>query len=134
MQLVARRLREENGAATLEMTFAILFLLFLSLGVIQTALTLYARNVVAASAHEGARAALERGRTHGEAAAIAQDVIRTATGRLVSDLDVGMSSRRTGNELSVTVVITGVVDRLGPIPVPIPLRAVATARTSSPSR
>ena len=131
-RLAANFRTDEDGAAPVETTFAILFIMMLSLGVIQVALTLYARNVVAASAHEGARAALERGRDEAEAAEVAHDVIRSASGRLVSDLDVGLSSRRAGNEISVTVVVTGVIDRLGPLPIPIPLRAVATSSSNLP--
>ena len=131
-RLAANFRRDQGGAAAIEVTFAILFLMMLSLGVIQVALTLYARNVVAASAHEGARAALERGRDQADAALIARDVVRSATGRLVSDLDVGLTSRRVGNEVAVTVVVTGLVDQLGPLPVPIPVRAVATSSSNLP--
>lgn len=133
-RLVARTTQGQDGAAVVEITFAILFIMFLSLGVVQVALTLYARNVVAASAHEGARTALERGRDHGEAVLIARQVVQSATGRLVDDLEVDLSSRRTGNEVAVTVVVTGVVDRIGPVPVPVPLRAIATARSNIADR
>lgn len=132
MQLAAEaRLRgSEKGAAPVEATFAIVLLMLLALGVIQVALVLYARNVVAASAHEGARAAIERGTSQDDAAVIAREVVRSATGTLVDDLAVDVDARRRGDELTVVVRVSGVVTDLGPLPIPIPLSSLATARTS----
>jgi hypothetical protein len=104
--------------------------MLLALGVIQVALVLYARNVVAASAHEGARAAIERGTSQDDAAVIAREVVRSATGTLVDDLAVDVDARRRGDELTVVVRVSGVVTDLGPLPIPIPLSSLATARTS----
>lgn len=124
----------QKGAAPVEATFAIVLLMLLALGVIQVALVLYARNVVAASAHDGARTAIERGSSEADAAAIARDVVRRATGALVDDLDVDIDSLQRGNELTVVVRVSGVVTDLGPIPIPIPLSSSATARTTLRSR
>ena len=110
------------------MVFAIIFLMTLSLGVTQVAFTLYARNVVAAAAHEGARAALERGRVDAEAEAIARDVVRKATGRLVENFDVGVSIARIASRRFVTVRVRGVVTDFGPVPIPFPLSSTATAQ------
>lgn len=108
--------------------------MFLALGVIQVGLVLYARNVVAASAHEGARAAIERGTSRSDAAAIAHDVVRRATGSLVDDLDVQVGADERGDELIVVVRVSGVVTDLGPVPFPVPLSSRATATTDLPSR
>ena len=114
----------------MEAAFSIVLLMLLALGIIQVALVLYARNVVAASAHEGARAAIELGSSADDAAAIARDVVRQATGALVDDLDIDVDSRQRGDELTVAVRVTGVVTNLGPLPIPIPLSSLATATTS----
>lgn len=122
--------REQEGSAAVESIFAILILLFLALGVVQVALSLYARNVVAAAAHEGARAAIERGRTESEAAAIAYSAVRGASGGLVNDLKVEVGTRQLRGEVGVTVVVSGIVSDLGPLPIPITLSSRATARSS----
>ena len=124
----------EKGAAPIEATFAIILMMLLALGVIQVALDLYARNVVAASAHEGARAAIERGSTESDAAVIARDVVRRATGALVDDLDVDVDSVQRGDQLTVVVRVSGVVTDLGPLPIPILLSSLATARTTLRAR
>lgn len=126
--------RSEKGGAPIEATFAIVLLMLLALGVIQVGLVLYARNVVAASAHEGARAAIERGTSRSDAAAIAQDVVRRASGSLVDDLDVQVGADERGDELIVVVRVSGVVTDLGPIPFPVPLSSTATAATDRTSR
>lgn len=125
---------DERGAAPLEMIFAIIFLMTLSLGVTQVAFTLYARNVVAASAHEGARAALERGRTNAEADTIVRDVVAQATGRLIKELDVQVATGRLGARRFVTVRVEGVVTEFGPVPIPFPLSSTATAQIDESGR
>jgi Flp pilus assembly protein TadG len=114
-----------------EATFSIVLLMLLALGIIQVALALYARNVVSASAHEGARAAIELGSSTDDVTAIARDVVRKATGALVDDLEIDVNSRQRGTELTVAVRVSGVVTNLGPLPIPIPLSSVAIATTSS---
>lgn len=129
-----RPCRDERGAAPLEATFAIVLLMFLALGVIQVGFVLYARNVVAASAHEGARAAIERGTSRDDAAAIAQDVVKRAAGGLVDGLEVVVGADERGDELTVVVQVSGIVTDLGPIPFPVPLSSRATASTDLRSR
>jgi Flp pilus assembly protein TadG len=124
----------ERGAAPVEMTFAIILLMLLSLGVMQVAFTLYARNVVAASAHEGARAALERGRTRGEAESIVRQVVTRATGRLIDDLTVKVASGGSPGDRSIVVQVKGVMADFGPVPIPIPLSAIATAHVDEERR
>jgi hypothetical protein len=124
----------EGGAAPVEVTFAILLLMMLTLGVIQVAFALYAKNVVASSAHEGARAAIERGRSPGESAAIVRDIVARATGRLVEDLEVDVSTRRLASRRIVTVHVYGVITDFGPIPLPIPLSSRASAQVDEAQR
>lgn len=120
----------QRGAVPVESTFAIVLLMLLSLGVIQVALALYARNIVMSSAHEGARAAIERGTDEATAAAIARHTVRQATGSLVDDLDVDVNAVTRSGELHVTVVVAGIVSDLGPVPFPITLTSKATASTA----
>jgi Flp pilus assembly protein TadG len=119
--------RRERGSAAVESLFAIVVLLLLVTGVIQIALGLYARNVVAASAHEGARAAIERGRTAEEASVIARDTVNSAAGGLVAGLRVDVSSQSVGERQLVVVTVAGRVRPLGPVPVTMHLSTSATA-------
>lgn len=116
----------ERGSAVVESIFAILILLILVLGTIEVAFALYARNVVASAAHEGARASLELGRDPGDAAAVAGSTVRRAAGGLVEDLRVDTSVRRAGTVSLVTVRVSGVMKPFGPVPLPIPLSSTAT--------
>lgn len=119
--------RRERGSAVVEPLFAIVVLVVLVTGVIQIALGLYARNVVAASAHEGARAAIERGRTAEEASAIARDTVDSAAGGLVDELRVDVALQPIGERQQVVVSVDGRVRPLGPVPVTMHLSTRATA-------
>ena len=121
-----RRDRHERGSAPIEATFALLLLLFLVLGAIEVAFALYGRNVVLASAHEGARAAVELGRTEAEAVVLARDTVDRAAGGVVDRLSVDVSVARA-DVMIVEVQVRGVVDAWGPIPFPLPVTANATA-------
>lgn len=121
---------DDRGAVPIESTFAIVVLMLLSLGVIQVALALYARNIVISSAHEGARAAIERGTDEDTAASIARETVRQATGSLVDDLEIDVRSIERSGELHVAVHLKGVVSDLGPIPIPITLSSTATASSA----
>jgi hypothetical protein len=126
--------RRERGSAAVESLFAIVVLFLMVTGVIQIALGLYARNVVAASAHEGARAAIERGRTIEEALAIARGTVKSAAGRLVDGLRVDVASQSVGERQLVVVSVVGRVRPIGPVPVTMHLstRATATRETDVP--
>jgi Flp pilus assembly protein TadG len=117
----------EEGSAPLELTFAIVFLMLLSLGAIQVGLTLYARNVVLSAAHEGARAAVELGRETSDASETASRYVERAAGGVVDDLRVATSTIETRGRLFARVMVTGRLDVLGPVPVSIPVRTTATA-------
>jgi hypothetical protein len=117
----------ERGSALVESIFGIVFLMILSLGVAQLALTLYGRNVVIASAHEGARAATELGRDPGEAEAIALRTTRSATGSLVDDLEIEVVTEPVGNDDLVTVRLRGRLAAVGPVPITIPVEIQASS-------
>lgn len=117
----------ERGSALVESIFAIVFLMMLALGIAQLALTLYGRNVVIASAHEGARAATELGRSEQEAAAIALRTTRSATGSLVDDLEIEVLTEPAGENALITVRLTGRLVAAGPVPISIPVEAQASS-------
>jgi hypothetical protein len=117
----------ERGSALVESIFAIVFLMILSLGVAQLALTLYGRNVVIASAHEGARAATELGRSVEEAEAIALRTTRSATGSLVDDLEIEVVTEPVGEDALITVRLHGRLAAVGPVPITIPVEAQASS-------
>jgi hypothetical protein len=117
----------ERGSALVESIFAIVFLILLSLGVAQLALTLYGRNVVIASAHEGARAATELGRSEQEAEAIALRTTRSATGSLVDDLEIDVLTEPFGEDDLITVRLRGRLAAVGPVPITIPVEVQASS-------
>ena len=124
--LTANEVRHERGSAVVESIFAIVILLILVLGTIEVAFALYARNVVAAAAHEGARAAIELGRNPADADAVASSTVRHAAGGLVENLDVHTAVQRRGTIALVTVKVSGVMKSFGPVPLPIPLSSTAS--------
>jgi hypothetical protein len=117
----------ERGSVLVESIFAIVFLMVMAMGVAQLALTLYGRNVVIASAHEGARAATELGRTVSEAEEIARRTTRSATGALVDDLDVQVLSEPIGDDTRITVRLSGRLTTIGPVPISVPIDTRATS-------
>jgi Flp pilus assembly protein TadG len=117
--------RHETGSAALESIFAIVFLVFLVLGVVQVSFVLYARNVVAASAHEGARAAMELGRDAGESEAIALRTVERAAGGLLRGLRVQTSVIEADLTAQISVRVSGSVKPFGPVPIAIPVSTTA---------
>jgi Flp pilus assembly protein TadG len=102
-------------------------LLVLVLGTLEVTYALYARNVVVASAHEGARAAIERGGTLNDARQVAAtSVVRTAGG-LVRDLEVTTASTSSSEGATVRVTVSGTLRAFGPVPIPIHLSSSSTA-------
>ena len=127
----------ERGSATVQFPIAVLIVMVLTLGVAQVSLALYGRNVLAASAHEGARAAVENGRTIDEARVIATEVVRRATGRMAERLEVNVfSSPSLGGGQTVRVQVRAALRPAGvlPLAIPITLEAeVTNPRTSDDS-
>lgn len=116
----------QRGSAPVETVFSMLFLMLLVLGTIEVALTLYGRDVVAAAAHEGARAALELNRDPASASEVARRTIRQSSGVLVRDLSIAVTPRTIGTTTYVRVQVAGWLRFAGPVPVPIPVTATAT--------
>ncbi len=125
----------ERGSAPLEAVFAIALLLVLVLGVIEVVWALYGRNVLMSSAHEGARAALELGRSSSDAVTIATRSIERSAGGLVDELDVGVWTQTLDGRSLVRVEVRAILAPWGPIPIPIPVKSAATvSRTAIPGR
>ena len=116
----------DRGSVVLDSIFAIVMLVILSLGVIQLALTLYARNVVYAAAHEGARSAIEVGAAPGAAQAAAVHTVETSAGGLVRHLGVTVGPGRRGETPVIQVRVTGELDPPGPLPVTLPVDVTST--------
>lgn len=116
----------EDGSAIVESIFGIFVLLFLTLGSIQVALSLYARNVVMSAVHDGARAAVEFGGSEVDATAAAHSAILRSAGSLVDHLEVAASTTTVSDRLHVRVTATGVVSAPGPIPVDVPVTFEST--------
>lgn len=117
----------EAGSAPLESVFAIVFLMALVLGVMQVALALYGRNVVMASAHEGARAGIELARSPAEAAPIAEQAVRSSAGGAIDDLHVEVITLERGVTTLVEVHVSGTLDVLGALSLPIPIEVTASS-------
>jgi TadE-like protein len=109
-------LRKDRGSAPLQSIFSITVLMLLAMGVVEVALFLYGRNMLAASAHEGARAAIELGTDLEDASAIATTTIEKSTGRLLEDVEVAVSLEDLGERSIVVVEVTGRINAPGPIP------------------
>lgn len=116
----------DRGSAPVETVFSIFFLMLLVLGTIEVALALYGRDVVAAAAHEGARSALELGANPDRVSRLARTTVRRASGDLVRDLKVQVTSRKVGAVAFVRVRVGGWLRLAGPVPLPIPVSATAT--------
>jgi Flp pilus assembly protein TadG len=117
----------EHGNAPLESVFAMLFVMFLALGLIEVALMLYGRNVVMSSAHEGARAAVELGQNPTHAAEVAERTISQSAGGLVDNLSVAISVEGSSSSSVVRVRVTALLEGLSPVPVKVPVHTTATA-------
>jgi hypothetical protein len=108
-----------------------LVLLFMVLSVVQVAFALYGRNVVASSAHEGVRAAVEYGTDPQEASVVAARTVRSAAGGLVDDLAVDVTVQEAAETSIVQVRVRAVLDSFGPVPMPLPVSASATSTKES---
>jgi hypothetical protein len=119
--------RNARGSASVESIFAIVFMMLVALGVVQVAFTLYARNVLASAAHEGARAAVERGTPPAEAEGIALATIERAAGGLLEGLRVVSVIETNGGRQMIRVRITGSLRPFGIVPVRISFDETASA-------
>ena len=117
----------EEGAAPIEFVFGALFVTLLLFGVIEVAFALYGRNVVASSAHEAARAAIELDGTGKDAEAIARATVERGAGGLVDTYDVAVRAQRSDDRLAVSVRVTASLDPPGPLPLKVPVDLTATS-------
>ena len=106
----------------------------LAMGVVQVVMLLYARNMVAASAHEGARAAVELGRGPRSADEIARATIRDSTGELLDDVVVDVTVQARGTRSVVVVDVSGRLSYPGLLPFSPSLTARASASQETPAR
>lgn len=122
---------DERGAAVIQLPVAMLLLMVLTIGLVQVSFTLYSRNVLAASAHEGARAAAENGRSLDDARVIATEVVRRATGKMTERLQVSVASSTVlGGGENVHVLVRAALRPWGVIPMSIPI--TVEARVTNP--
>jgi hypothetical protein len=111
---------------------AMVLLVGLALGGVQIALTLYARNVLIAAAHDGARHGIELGRSPEDAAALARDFVEKTAGGLIGHARVDARGGQTADAFVLHVVISGEIEVPGPVPMAIPFETRATASRAVP--
>lgn len=80
---VRPRPRDDEGAAVVEFTLVTILLVFVLLGILQVGITLHMRNVMVASAAEGAREAANADRDPRDGADIACSLIEKSLSRKV---------------------------------------------------
>lgn len=107
-------------------------LMVVAVGTIQLWLLLYARNTIHASAHEAARAAVERGTTGDEARSAAILMVRRSIGGMADVVTVDVSGRRLVNRRVVTVQVDARVAPTGPLPISVSVRASARVAAAAP--
>lgn len=117
----------ERGSLPLETIPALLLVLLAGLATVQLALALYGANILRASAHEAARAVIEHRSEPAVARGTALDLVRRSAGGVLDDLDVDVSRRNAGTAVVVRVLVTAKLGAVGPIPIRLPMSAVATA-------
>ncbi len=125
--MLANNTIRERASAPVETVFAIVMLMVLALSAIEIAFVLYGRNVVMASAHEGARVAVELGGSASEAEALARATAARSAGDLIGDLQVEVRSARSATATVVKVRVAGRLKAIGPVPIPLRVTATATA-------
>ena len=106
--------------------FGALFVTLLLFGVIEVAFALYGRNVIASSAHEAARAAIELNAIQ-DPATVARSTVERAAGGLIESYDIAVSSARLDERVTVSVRVMGRLDPPGPLPLTIPVDLTATS-------
>lgn len=118
----------------LETIFGVVLLMVIAVGSIQVALLLYSRNLVQASAHEAARAALVKGLDDDEARTIAGRVVHRSLSPVTRDIEVALERSRTGSQMVVSVQVRAVAEPSGPIPIAVPVYSAAEIRATAEPR
>ena len=122
--------RNDRGSAVVEFALVSVVLLLLLLGVLQLAVYLYVRNIVAASAAEGARYAANADVDAEQGAARAEEILRRGAGRSVADrvTCVGRAELGDGGLRLAGVECAGMLPVFfAPIGDPLPLHVTARA-------
>lgn len=117
------RLLTQRGAALVEAVFGTTLLVTLCIAIVQMALLIYARNVVAAATHEGARAAVELNSDADRARELVSDVVERSISGLVDDVRVSHSV--VGEH--VVIAVSAKARVLGPLPISVGMTERATA-------
>ena len=120
-------MKSESGSAPVETVAAIVLLLIMVLGLVQVAFALYARNVVASSVHEGARAVVELNASAARAPAVARRAALSSAGGLIDDLEMAVATTVSDREVLVRVRARATIDAPGPVLVSIPIEVTASA-------
>jgi len=120
-------LTHEVGSAPLHAVFGIAIMMILTLGAIQVALAVYSGNVVRASAHEAARAAIEVDGSPDDARRAAAEVLRRSARNLVDDASISIARRDRGAGSVVIVEVRARHKTPGLVPLTFPIRARASA-------
>lgn len=118
----------------MESVFAMAFLVTLLLGTVQVVLVVYSRNIVQAAAHEGVRSVIERGAPDRAATAAARSAVARSAGGLLTELDVEIGSSAIEDDRLMTVRVRGRLRPIGPLPLRLPVTAVAHGVASSDPR
>lgn len=122
--LISRR-HDQQGTVVVGSLFAMVFLLTLLLGTVQIVFTLYSRNVIQAAAYEGVRSAIERGASDTAATSAARAAVTRAAGGLLARLDVFVERSPMRDGTLVRVEVVGRLRPVGPLPMHLPVSAVA---------
>lgn len=119
--MLARRARDQRGAAVVDVVLVMVVLVPLVLGIVQVGLVLHVRNTLASAAAEGARAAATLDASNASGIAAARSQLERA---IDPDLLGEVSVRRVviGGRPTVEVVVTAEVPPLGLAGPGVPLR------------
>lgn len=124
----------ERGSTLVETIVGMSLLLVIAIGTIQVATLLYARNVIRSSAHEIARAAIERGVARTDAVEFGGRLLGDSLGGMIDDLQVDVDSAGTGAQRIVTAHVATVVQPVGPLPISVPVESVVYLRATAEPR
>ncbi len=130
-----RRSDDEDGSAVVEFVLVGVLLIFLFLGVLQVGIYVHLRNVLAASAAEGARYGANADVRSDQAAPRTQEIVRQALNRRIADRLAYAGSEEPGEAglVLVSVRVSGTVPAIfaplgSLLPVGVTARALKEGR------
>lgn len=112
--------RNERGSAIVDYVLVMMILIPLVLGIVQLGLVLHVRNTLTAAASDAARAAAPLGASPRDAAARADDLVRTTLADRYAD-DITVSETTVAGAPAVRVRIRAEVPALGLFGPSVPL-------------